>query len=207
MDATLDRRSGRRGLIRVTTQSLLAIAVVLVTYYVAPNSASIVVGSAVCVVAFLVVVAFELRAVVRNPQPVARAAVAMARVVPLFIVSFAWGYLAMSTKAPGTFSEPLTKSGALYFTITVLSTVGFGDITPVTDAARLTVSAQMICDLVVIGIIVKLIVGVAKTARARKMGAGSEGIQPSPGQPSEPRVRGQTAPRVPVPHSQKGRNR
>jgi Ion channel len=60
---------------------------------------------------------------------------------------------------PITFSDRLTMSGSLYFTITVLSTVGFGDITPVADAARLTVSVQMICDLVVIAIIVKLITG------------------------------------------------
>ena len=75
---------------------------------------------------------------------------------------FAWVYAAMSVDDPRTFSEPSTKTGSLYFTITVLSTVGFGDITPVTDASRLIVSVQMICDLVVIGIIVKLISGVAK---------------------------------------------
>ena len=119
------------------------------------------------------VVWFELYGVVKDPQPVARAAVAMARVLPLFIVLFAWIYVAMSASDPGTFSEPLTKSGSLYFTITVLSTVGFGDITPVTDAARLIVSVQMICDLVVIGIIVKLITGVAKH-RAQTMTTGSE---------------------------------
>jgi hypothetical protein len=98
----------------------------------------------------------------------------MARVLPLFIVLFAWIYAAMSVGDPSTFSEPLTKSGSLYFTITILSTVGFGDITPVTDAARLIVSVQMICDLVVIGIIVKLITGVAKH-RAQTMSSGSAG--------------------------------
>jgi Ion channel len=55
-----------------------------------------------------------------------------------------------------------------------LSTVGFGDITPVTDAARLTVAVQMICDLVVIGILVKPIVGVAKHARAQRTSAADD---------------------------------
>jgi voltage-gated potassium channel len=133
-----------------------------------------IIGPAACAIVFLGVVGFELRAVVRDPLPVPRAAVAMARVLPLFIVLFAWIYVAMSTSDPSTFSEPLTKSGALYFMVTVLSTVGFGDITPVADAARLMVSVQMICDLVVIAIVVKLITGVAKHARAQRTAGGGE---------------------------------
>ena len=42
------------------------------------------------------------------------------------------------------FSQKLDHSRALYFTITVFSTVGFGDITPTNDAARLAVGAQML---------------------------------------------------------------
>lgn len=175
MDSAVDRRPRRRQVITVTVESLLTVAVLLALYYVVPSSSSIVVGFVLWVVVFLGVGVFELRAIARDPRPVARAAVAMARVVPLFIVLFAWTYAAMSKSDPSSFSEPLTKSGALYFTITVLSTVGFGDITPVTDPARLAVSVQMICDLVVIGILVKLIVGVAKSARAQRTGAGGDG--------------------------------
>jgi voltage-gated potassium channel len=154
---------------KVMTQASVAVVVLLGIYYVVPTSGSRI-GPVVCAIVFLGAVSFELRAVVRDPLPVPRAAVAMARVLPLFIVLFAWIYVAMSTSDPRTFSEPLTKSGALYFMITILSTVGFGDITPVTDAARLMVSVQMICDLVVIGILVKLITGVAKHARAQRTG-------------------------------------
>ena len=175
MNPAVDRRSRRRQVVTVTTGALVGVAVLLALYYVVPTPGSIVVGSVACAAVFIVVVGIELRAVLRNPQPVARAAIAMARIIPLFIVLFAWTYWAMSMNDPSTFSEPLTKSGALYFTITVLSTVGFGDITPDTDPARLAVSVQMICDLVVIGIIVKLIVGVAKSARAQRTGAGGNG--------------------------------
>ena len=55
------------------------------------------------------------------------------------------------------FSEPLNHTGALYFAVTVFSTVGFGDITPKGDLARAVVSMQMILDLVVIGAVVKLL--------------------------------------------------
>jgi hypothetical protein len=164
--------------VTVIAQALVSVAVLLALYYVVPTSGSRV-GPVACAIVFLGVVSFELRAVVRDPLPVPRAAIAMARILPLFIVLFAWIYVAMSTNDPSTFSEPLTKSGALYFMITVLSTVGFGDITPVTDSARLMVSVQMICDLVVIGILVKLITGVAKHARAQRTAGEGDGHDPT----------------------------
>jgi len=158
--------------ITVIAQSVFAATVIIALYYLIPISTSIG-GRWACAFVFIGVASFELRGVVKDPQPVARAVVAMARLLPLFIVLFAWTYAAMSASDPRAFSEPLTKTGSLYFTITVLSTVGFGDITPVTDSARLIVCVQMICDLVVIGIIVKLITGVAKH-RAQKMTGGSD---------------------------------
>jgi voltage-gated potassium channel len=173
MGSELDRRSRTRLVITVIVQALVAVTTVVIIYYVAPTTGSSI-GPVACAVVFLAVSAFELRAVVRDPYPVRRAALAMARVLPLFIVLFAWIYVAMSASDPHTFSEPLTKSGSLYFTITVLSTVGFGDITPVADYARLMVAAQMICDLVVIGILVKLITGVAKRAHSQRSGAAPE---------------------------------
>jgi voltage-gated potassium channel len=160
--------------ISVIAQAFVAVAVLLTLYYLVPTPGSRL-GPVACAIMFFGVVSFELRAVIRDPVPVRRAAVAMAVLLPLFIVLFAWVYVAMSRSDPRTFSEPLTRSGALYFTITVLSTVGFGDITPVTDGARLMVSVQMICDLVVIGIIVKLITGVAKHARAQRTAGGADG--------------------------------
>jgi len=57
---------------------------------------------------------------------------------------------------------------ALYFTVTVFSTVGFGDITAKTEAARLVVTGQMITDLVTIGLAVKVIVGAVKQGRQRQ---------------------------------------
>ena len=48
-------------------------------------------------------------------------------------------YLAISHGNGGNFTEPLDHIRALYLTITVFSTVGFGDITPRTDCARVLV--------------------------------------------------------------------
>ena len=96
-----------------------------------------------------------------------RAAVALGVVIPLFFVLFATTYLSMSDASGTTFTQGLDHTRALYFTITIFSTVGFGDITPANDPARLVVSAQMILDLILIGGVVRILVGAAKRAVAR----------------------------------------
>jgi hypothetical protein len=100
-----------------------------------------------------------------------RAAVAMATVIPLFLILFAWIYVTMSHNDPTAFigsPRPLTRSSALYFTVTVFSTVGFGDITPKTDLARLVVTVQMLADLAVIAVVIRLILGAATRGAARR---------------------------------------
>ena len=84
-------------------------------------------------------------------------------VIALFLAAFSAIYLSMSHESAATFTETLDHAKALYFTITIFSTVGFGDITPRTDPARLVVSAQMLLDLVLIGAVVRLIFSAARS--------------------------------------------
>jgi voltage-gated potassium channel len=50
----------------------------------------------------------------------------------------------------------------------VASTVGFGDITPDADAARLATMVQMVADLLVVGLVVRVILGAVKEGRERR---------------------------------------
>ena len=61
-----------------------------------------------------------------------------------FVLSFSWLYRALESVNSGTFSEPFTDVSAIYFTIAVLSTVGFGDIRPLDDLSRAVVTIQMV---------------------------------------------------------------
>jgi len=88
---------------------------------------------------------WQIRSVVRSPYPVLRAIEAFVTATVLFIVLFAAGYTSLSESTPGAFTEPVDRLDAIYFTMTVLATVGFGDITPVTGPARVVVTLQMIC--------------------------------------------------------------
>ena len=82
---------------------------------------------------FVVVLTIEIRLISAHEQPLLRAAVAMATVIPLFLVLFAWIYLTLSNSEPAAFGTTLDRTSALYFTVTVFSTVGFGDIVAKTD--------------------------------------------------------------------------
>ena len=83
----------------------------------------------------------------------------------LFLALFASSYFVMARLAATSFSAPLTRTDSLYFTVTVFSTVGFGDITAKTETARLVVTGQMIADLVILGLAIKVIVGAVKRGR------------------------------------------
>jgi voltage-gated potassium channel len=153
-------------------RALLEAALIVLIYFLVPitqhHRSFFVLRLTIGLIVFVVTLAVEVRAIIRSPRPMPRAAVAMALVLPLFIIVFAWTYLTMSLSTPRTFGRPLSRISALYFTVTVFSTVGFGDITPKTDAARLAVTAQMLCDLVVIAVVFRLLIGAARGQFGRR---------------------------------------
>ena len=117
------------------------------------------------------VVAWQIRRIEAADLPELKAVEALGVVLALFLCAFSGLYLGLSNSLPRDFSEPLDHIRALYFTITVFSTVGFGDIVPRTDTARLIVSAQMLLDLALIGAVVRLLFNAARS----RVGAGSPG--------------------------------
>ncbi|WP_432888207.1 potassium channel family protein [Kribbella sp. CA-245084] len=145
------RRLARRSLLR----SLAGGAVIVVGYFVLPMDGldgivAVYLGLGLLVVA--VVLAWQIREITRSPYPRIRAVNTLATCVPLLLVVFAAAYYLMELNRAGSFTEPLTRSDAMYFTVTVLATVGFGDIAPVTEAARLVVTVQIIGDLLLVGL-------------------------------------------------------
>jgi len=123
-------------------------------------------------VALVVLVTFQVRWIIRSPFPGLRAIEALATSIPLFLLLFAATYIVLDTDSASNFSQPLTRTGALYFTVTVFSTVGFGDITAKTETARLVVTVQMIADLIVLGLGIKVILGAVTRGRQRPSDAG-----------------------------------
>ena len=76
-------------------------------------------------------------------------------------------YVITSRSNPDAFETSMSRTQALYFTVVILSTVGFGDITPKTDPARLLTTIQIVCNLLLISVVIQLILKVATRPRHR----------------------------------------
>ena len=91
---------------------------------------------------------------------------ALAVTVPVFLLLFAATYFMMEQANADNFNvDSLTRTDSLYFTVTVFATVGFGDIAATSQVARVAVIAQMILDLLVLGLVVKVFVGAVEIGR------------------------------------------
>jgi hypothetical protein len=131
---------------------------------------------------------YQVRAITRARYPAVRAVQALATTVPLFLLLFASAYFAMARVSPANFSaHPLTRTDALYFTVTTFSTVGFGDITAVSQSARLVVTVQMLLDLLALGLGIRVFVGAVQIARRQAQSAANPG-PPTPDQPGQERA-------------------
>lgn len=170
--------------IRIALRGVATATVLVAAYFLAPVRAKTptqdVLWLAAALAAFAAIIALQARSIVNSRHPQWRAVESMTVAIPLFLIVFARIYLTMSVVTDHAFSVSLDRAEALYFTITVFSTVGFGDISPQTDFTRLVVSVQMLLDLAVLGAIVRVLFGAAERAvagRANKQ-SDSEGSAP-----------------------------
>ena len=104
----------------------------------------------------------------RSEHPLLSAVELIAFALPVLIVVFAFTYLSISRADAASFSEHLSRVDALYYTVSTMSTVGFGDISANSDAARILVTIQMIFDLALIAGLARLIVLAARTGLRRQ---------------------------------------
>jgi O-antigen ligase len=144
----------------------------LVAYYLLPldggrtagTSAVLACGLTVVVLVFL----WEVRAIVHSPHPRLKAVEALAATLPLYLVLFAGVYYLMERSTPGSLSEPLTRTDALYFTLSTFTTVGFGDIIPRSQTARVVAMLQMAGGLLVVGVAARILAGAIRTGLRRQ---------------------------------------
>jgi hypothetical protein len=152
----------RRLLLGMIGRPVLTATALVVVYFLAPldgwpgPATAAALGVSLLLVA--ATIGWQLRAIVHSPYPRLRAVGAIALSFVLFIVAFAMTYFLTGRGEPDSFSEPMNRTDALYFTVTVFSTVGFGDITPKSEVARVITMGQMFGDIVLVGVVARLLV-------------------------------------------------
>ena len=163
-------RRRRRLVVAATARTIATTALVVAIYYLVPMDRRLDAwtgaGLALGIAALAAIVAWQVRRIIRSEHPVAQAVEAIAFTVPLYVLLFAATYFLMA-RAQAAMFGPLTRTDAMYFSTTVFTTVGFGDITAKTQTARVVVTVQMMLDLVFLGLVVRLIVSAAKLGRQR----------------------------------------
>jgi voltage-gated potassium channel len=165
-------RPPRRRVLAALLRAALTSTVLVVLYYTLPATGAFDVSTVALLAGGLAVFAgviiWQVRAILASEYPGLRAVEALAVAVPLFLLLFAGAYLKLADAQAQAFSESLSRTDALYYTITVFSTVGFGDITPVAQAARVTTMVQMMGDLLVVGLVLRVMLDAVKTGRERR---------------------------------------
>ncbi|MDQ1017599.1 potassium channel family protein [Streptomyces afghaniensis] len=161
------------------TRAVLIAAGLVTAYYLLPLDGRDTAGAWVLLVCGLAVVllvfGWEVRAILRSPHPRLRAVEALTVTVALFLVLFAGGYYLLDHSTTGSFSEPLTRTDALYFTLTTFSTVGFGDITARSQTGRVLTMAQMAGGLLLVGVAARVLAGAVQAGlRRRRRGPSAE---------------------------------
>lgn len=160
----------RRRAATTVLRSLLIAATVVVGYFVLPLSSSLAVDTAlellIGLLALSALLTWQVRQILRSPFPALQAFAALAVALPLFLTLFASTYYVMGDADPGNFSETMTRLDSMYFTVTVFATVGFGDITAVSQGARAVTTVQMVGGLVLVGLIARVIFGAVEKSRA-----------------------------------------
>ena len=187
-----------RVLARATTSSVALVGV----YYLAPldsTSAASAVAFGVGLVAVALLVAWQVRAVLAAEYPMLRSIEALAVTLPLYVVLWSVAFVLLSLADPAAFSEELDRTDGIYLTVSVLATVGFGDIVGTTEWARAAVTVQMVTNLVLVGLVLRVFVGAAQLGRSRRdleAQARHEPVGPGAGSPGGAGPTGSSTPRV-----------
>ena len=169
----VDEPLGVRGLVVILSRAVLIIGGALLVYALVPiettwGPAVMAPFAAIGLLGVFVVFFRQFGRIERSDHPSRAAIEALFLVLGTFVTLFAFLYVALSAYSPEAFSEEVDKVDGVYFAVTVLSTVGFGDVVAVTREAKILVTLQMVLDVVLLGAAVKLLGLQAKSVRERR---------------------------------------
>ena len=143
---------------------LLAIIGMLVVFYTVPVSANESTGRVALSVSITLVGVAALawgifEQIKRQMRSRSEDIHTLLMLLPLAAVLFALGFYILEEQSPSQFEGLATRTDALYFTLSTVTTVGFGDITAHGQLARVLVMFQLIFNAIFVGAAASTIVG------------------------------------------------
>jgi hypothetical protein len=164
-EATVSESAGRPSS-HIPTRKIVLTAltalVPLAAYFVVPLdhrlgkvlAVVLVVAAAACLLPLSI---HQARLVLRSEQPLFDATRCIVSGLVFLVTAFSVAYYVLGTAYEQQINGIETKLDALYFTVTILATVGFGDITATGQAARAVVVGQMIVNLAVLAVALRVV--------------------------------------------------
>jgi voltage-gated potassium channel len=182
----LSRTTRRRLIFWAVLRGLLYTTLLVVLYYLLPLDeplgASAGVRILIGLLLFAGIAAWQIRNIAGSSYPALKAFEALGLILPFYLLLFASTYFVMERVSAASFTERLTRTDALYFSVTVFSTVGFGDIAPKSEAARVVLIFQMLGDIALLGAGARVLLGAVSRGRQRRSDPGQ-----NPGPADSPR--------------------
>lgn len=181
-----DAAAPTRELVMTLVRVLVATAALIVAYFAFPtedrdNAVLGVIAVLIALAIFAAVFWRQLRRIRSAEHPILRAAEAIVLVAIVFIILMATVATAFSASDSGSYSEPLSRLDSLYFTVTTLATVGYGDITPTAPETRAFTIIQIVLGVALLGVGLRSLVVMAQNVKQQRAGAATD-------DPEEPEV-------------------
>jgi voltage-gated potassium channel len=158
--------AGPRQVAAALLRIVVAVGGLLLVYFEMPTGSGDdlalgLVAVAAGLLAFGAVFVRQVRRIRSAEYPMLRAVESTALVGCLFVVVVASIHYSLWSADHDSYSEALSRLDALYFTVTTLATVGFGDITPTSALTRTVTTVLIVLGVALLGAGVRILIGVA----------------------------------------------
>lgn len=167
--AALSPRRRRLIVLGALARTGASVAVLVSVYFLLPldrldsATSALLLGGGLVLVG--VVLGVQVRATIRAVHPTLRAIESLGVSVPLLLLLFSAAHYLIAASVPGSYTQELGRLDALYFSVTMFATVGFGDIAPVTSLTRTITVMQMLINVIFLGVVARVLFGAALDGR------------------------------------------
>jgi hypothetical protein len=152
----------RRSTLRKAVLTFLTIVVPVVIYFLLPldREFGVLIATVLVITAAASLIPLSIRQaqmVLFSPDPLFDAMRCIVSALVFLVIAFSSAYFVLAANYDDQINGLHTKLDGIYFTITILATVGFGDISATGQTARAIVSGQMVVNFAVLAVSLRVI--------------------------------------------------